>query len=157
MINTHLSVLVILVIAINPMFSQESSTEKDVFVLLEKYADALSKKDPEQAAAFFLSDSFFKYVSDGFVVTKEDWIKYQSESWKRMNYYSFKWTEREIKSIGENSALAVCKANRNIRFINGPMRVEKLIFTITLERIKDQWLITSIHESPSDVANEASK
>lgn len=150
-------ILVFLVTAFIPLLSQDNSTEKEVFLFLDKYADALSKKDAEQAASLFLSDPFFKYVSDGFVTTKEDWVKLLSESLERMDYYSFKWTEKEIKPISKNSFVAICKANRSFRIKGGPMGTTKLIFTITLEQIKDKWFITSIHESHYNIENETSK
>lgn len=130
-----------------PAYCQDSALERDIYVKLEQYSLALNSKDAQKAASFYLSDSFFKYISDGFVVFREDWIKYKTESFNRMDTYSFHWTEKEILPLGKNSAIANCQSTSSFRVKGGPMGNTKSIFTIVFEKIEGSWIIVSIHES----------
>ncbi len=130
-----------------PAYCQDSTLEKDIYVKLEQYSLALNSKDAQKAASFYLSDSFFKYISDGFVVSREDWIKYKTESFNRMDIYSFHWTEKEILPLGKNSAIAHCQSTSSFRIKGGPMGTTKSIFTFVFEKIEGSWIIVSIHES----------
>jgi len=133
--------------------AQTEKVEKDVFVLLEQYAKALNEKDAQKASSYMSSDPFFKYISSGFVVKKEEWVKLRSESWERMSDYSFRWTDKKINVLSATSAVATCKSSYTYRIKGGPWGSGTSVFTLTFEKVDEHWYITSIHESATISAN----
>lgn len=133
--------------------AQTEKVEKEVYVVLEQYAKALNEKDAQKASSCMSSDPFFKYISGGFVVTKEEWVILKSESWDRMSDYSFRWTEKHINVLSATSAVATCKSSYTYRIKGGPFGPGTSIFTMTFEKVDEHWYITSIHESATNSAN----
>lgn len=146
--------LLISVLSIHPLFSQDSKAVRDVSALLDQYALARNEMEAEKTASFLSSDPFFKYNYDGFSTTKKEWIKYQSEAWARMSNYSFRWKEKKIKILGKNSAVATCISSLTFRIKGGPWGPGTTVCTITLQKADDDWLITSFNESTYDLENK---
>jgi hypothetical protein len=141
-------------ISFYPSCSQNLKVQKNISVMLDQYALALNAKDAKRAASNFLSDSFFRYISDGFIVSKEDWINYKSESLNRMDYYSFRWTKKEIKLLSHKSAVATCESYSTYQIKGGPKGPLSSVYTLTFEKINHQWFITGIHESHDNTEQE---
>ena len=87
---TKVLVYLLFLCAASQSNAQSENVEKDVYVLLEQYAKAINEKDVRKAASFMSSDLFFKYISTGFITSKDEWIDIRSTSWARMSNYSFR-------------------------------------------------------------------
>ena len=131
--------------------AQISKTEKEIDEVLNEFVSAYNEFDGAKINSFMVNDSFFLWLQEGIVVSKDDLdkitpaeIQYNKSTFKSFKY---EWIEKEVKTFNSKSAVAICKL-LHIWHDNNEKRVGiKWIYTIVLEKKKGDWLIATIQSS----------